>query len=96
MCIEVQGNSPAEGAWGHTLVTGRAKAAAEYLTSIGVKNSLSETGVKSDFIGLRVFPSGSTSRPASCAEDGDRALPAPAPGISVSLDTAGSVEQIRC
>jgi outer membrane protein OmpA-like peptidoglycan-associated protein len=92
MSIEVQGNSPAEGERGHTLVTGRAKAAAEYLTSIGVKNSLSETGVKSEkFIGLRVFPSGSTSRPASCAEDGDRALPTPAPaaGISVSLDTAG-------
>ena len=75
MSIEVQGNSPAEGEYGQTLVTGRAKAAAEYLTSIGVTNSLSETGVQSDFIGLKIFPSGSTARPATCAEDGDRPRP---------------------
>ena len=75
MSIEVQGNSPAEGEYGQTLVTGRAKAAAEYLTSIGVTNSLSETGVKSDFIGLKIFPAGSTARPAACAEDGDRPCP---------------------
>ena len=75
MSIEVQGNSPAEGEYGQTLVTGRAKAAAEYLTSIGVTNGLSETGVQSDFIGLKIFPSGSTARPATCAEDGDRPRP---------------------
>merc|ERR1712159_13496 len=72
MKVTAEGNSPASGAWGKKLTTGRARSTVQYLKSKGCKNVFTELGKKSRLIGMVMFATGSSPnnrKPRGCKEE---------------------------
>merc|ERR1712072_676433 len=70
MKVTVEGRSPARGAWGKKLTTGRAATTAKYLKSRGCKNKMTEKGrYPIRMIGIVLFGTGTTPadpKPGGC------------------------------
>merc|ERR1712230_204926 len=66
MALDLTGQSTASGSGCQRLVTGRAKAASEYLKNKGCTNAMNTGGKCKTFIGLTIAATGSAKAPKGC------------------------------
>merc|ERR1712232_814090 len=66
MALDLTGQSTASGSGCQRLVTGRAKAASEYLKNKGCTNAMNTGGKCQTFIGLTIAATGSAKAPKGC------------------------------